>query len=538
MRQDIAASIDWTRVAQTCVWGLVVLVLVALALLLLRKPISDAIKSRTLRVKRGTTELETGPASVSYDPVEIGPDMEAYSATPESSAGPAEISLTSSTDSQSRKEMFEAYENKDPVALREAYRCLADTKRSSRDQLEDEALLYALLTALDEPDALRELERLHETAPGNLAITRFLAYTYERYGDHTAALETTRAAAEMADTDEDRAHLLVLTAQYSQKLGDKQDALLMLRNGIAASESPNARSILYRALGDAHSEDKDLYRAALAYEKALCLRPRDKDTRFSSAYAYANTGFAGLAAECYRELLIADPDHGIARNNLGVAYDSLEMPINAVKEFRRSAELDETLAMANLAGSYTEAGFADEAETTLDAAAGLPKVNDAVYERREQLIKAQAAEKARLERVRLDAQLARPFLREIADIELDLVSFDNRLFSGVWQDDAGRDYKLTIGENGVSEITYEQAGEPYRLLGDIHKERVRFTIERGAYFTFGDKEPYGFVRRGTAFIRPSSSGDGIDILLLHDNKPAETLSLVAREESADARPSA
>jgi hypothetical protein len=65
-------------------------------------------------------------------------------------------------------------------------------------------------------------------------------------------------------------------------------------------------------------------------------------------------------------------------NNVGAAFDQLNLPVKAVESFKRASEMGETLAMSNLANKLLGAGFAEEAQSNVNkalAAGGTPHKN-------------------------------------------------------------------------------------------------------------------------------------------------------------------
>ena len=55
-------------------------------------------------------------------------------------------------------------------------------------------------------------------------------------------------------------------------------------------------------------------------------------------------------------------------NNLGVSFEHFELPGKSVLSFRKSAEMGETLAMANLGRKFISSGFVAEAQEQCNSA--------------------------------------------------------------------------------------------------------------------------------------------------------------------------
>ncbi len=89
---------------------------------------------------------------------------------------------------------------------------------------------------------------------------------------------------------------------------------------------------------------------------------------FDAAYAQSEAGLSQLSAANYDTLINIDPDHASAFNNLGVEAGRLGLSTLSVRFYRRAAENHETLAMANLAFQFLQAGFTSEAADLLATA--------------------------------------------------------------------------------------------------------------------------------------------------------------------------
>ena len=116
-------------------------------------------------------------------------------------------------------------------------------------------------------------------------------------------------------------------------------------------------------------------RAAL--EVALETEPNNAARQFDAAFAYSQAGREDLALMHYKAALEADSDHRPAINNLGVAYERLGLRMKAVTEYKRAADLGESLGKANLGLSFLNAGFRAEGEEILyDATAGSERARE------------------------------------------------------------------------------------------------------------------------------------------------------------------
>ena len=95
-------------------------------------------------------------------------------------------------------------------------------------------------------------------------------------------------------------------------------------------------------------------------ERSVELAPSRIDKRFSLAYQHSQLGNNDVALFHYLRIPSQDRS-AVAWNNLGVAFDALNMPGKAVDAYRKSEDMSETLAMSNLGYKLLSAGFVTEA---------------------------------------------------------------------------------------------------------------------------------------------------------------------------------
>jgi tetratricopeptide (TPR) repeat protein len=114
-------------------------------------------------------------------------------------------------------------------------------------------------------------------------------------------------------------------------------------------------------------QEKDDETVLAVLERLIEINPGNTDARFSLAYKYSEVGQDNLAAFHYSRIPPAERNAS-AWNNLGVSFERLGLPIKSVAAYKKSESLGETLAMSNLAIRLRDAGFSEEAKTTIHAA--------------------------------------------------------------------------------------------------------------------------------------------------------------------------
>jgi len=230
------------------------------------------------------------------------------------------------------------------------------------------AYLQSAKILLGKGGDLLKLEQIADENPNNSEVLFYLGSSYQRFSDLPKAADSFVRASSSAKSPELRAKYLYFAAKAFRSAGasaeaNTQIAHLRLLSAEVASTEHRLLDALFDLAKDA--ENKELEVAIL--ERRIQLRPNDTETRFSLAYSHSELGNTDIALTQY---LLLDPTERSesAWNNLGVAYDSLNMPTRSVQSYRKSEEQGGTMAMSNLAQKLITAGFLDEAQALCDKA--------------------------------------------------------------------------------------------------------------------------------------------------------------------------
>ena len=212
---------------------------------------------------------------------------------------------------------------------------------------------------------------------GGLA-ERLIAEGHAEAGHSDLAVRHFERAIALSKRLDDVAAAVTGLAKSLTGLGRRNEAASLLSRWVNQDRDDDQRRQFVDELSGIYGEgEKWLYRAA-ALEVALESEPDNAARRFDAAFAYSQAGREDLALLHYHAALAADSDHRSAINNLGVAYERLGMGMKAVNEYKRAADLGESLGKANLGLSFLNAGFRAEAEAILYDAMQDPNAHDSV----------------------------------------------------------------------------------------------------------------------------------------------------------------
>ena len=217
-------------------------------------------------------------------------------------------------------------------------------------------------------DGYQELERLKREHPDHRSPVTFLARLLKGLGQLSSAAEHFEDASKKASNIRRQAELLVEASLCLAADNKYEDANNLLGKALSDLEGDSAATFeLYSGLAQIAKVKKDDERQVALLEKALSIRPAEHELRFEIAVRYSAMGRHPLALYHYKILTREAPD-GSNLNNLGVTYANLELPAKAVSQYKKAADVEETLAMANLAYKYIQEGFLDEANGLIEKA--------------------------------------------------------------------------------------------------------------------------------------------------------------------------
>jgi len=234
-----------------------------------------------------------------------------------------------------------------------------------------------LLYTLANETVVNELQQLIQKYPESPLPVASLARVYADSGNHARAAELYTTASELEQPTQGLRYNLN-ACQQKYKMGQFQEAEAQLNSLLGEYDSDSQKSDIEEELGKLFREKGEKADALKHFEKAVRYNPDKRLLRFRMAYDYYELGNHERALHHYKVLNQLNPDDAAVLNNLGIAYDALEMPIKAVEYYKRSAEKGETIAMGNLAHLFINSGFIEEAEKWITRAQEHPPVDGRV----------------------------------------------------------------------------------------------------------------------------------------------------------------
>jgi tetratricopeptide (TPR) repeat protein len=245
-------------------------------------------------------------------------------------------------------------------------------------------------------------------------------------------------------------------------------------------------------------------------QKATEYKPNDTQLRFDAAYSSDEGDLDALALMHYEVLLNLKPDEASALNNIGVVYDQLKLPLQQIAYYKAAVKNGNTLAAANLAYRYLEAGFADEAKEVLNTAIMVEDAHPNVIEAKAAVDRQEEAQSKRSTEALSAARQQYRFLLTFAEAYFSIPSGRPR-FEGCWQLLDSVEVEITRNADRL-EMKWKRNGRDHVMAGRIHNRGALITkySRRDSHWSssLGDK--------GYAYL--SEDNQHLNVMTLKDGK--------------------
>jgi Tfp pilus assembly protein PilF len=351
---------------------------------------------------------------------------------------------------------------------------------------------------------LQQLSKNNEIAGTAHSV---LGGCYETAYEFQKAANEYELAAEHGQSDQDRARNLVKSSICYFKLKNKTVAFERLILELREATSNEAKSLLYEGLATLYGLAEDWDLQAVSLEKYIEYNPNNIDKLFQTAYSYSKNNHSLLALIHYRTLLKFKDDSAPALNNIGLLYQELNILMKAVSNYKDSYQQGNTLAGANLAYLYMNAGFVEEAKQILDEAKNNnnlhPNIGKAIADIEE---KKEAEDKEVEEYIQI-AQQQQQFIRFFADAYFCNEEYPITL-AGNWGKNDEIQFHITQNNDSIQVNWNENnnktfsGAKKFSFTGKLNNRGINITQISDSVFA----QSYGYI---------SSEYNTIKIMLLY-----------------------
>jgi hypothetical protein len=246
---------------------------------------------------------------------------------------------------------------------------------------------------------LRKLKALADDNPESTLTLSYLGRAYAQFSQHQLAAGAFLSAMQTAISPEDKAQYAsnAIDQFHKAKNGTKVNSTLAELRKLVV-EAPSVEAILTKAVQSIVEAEKDEPFTIALLERHLELNPDDYDARFQLAFKQSAAGNEAISLHHYYKIPSGERIP-MAWNNIGATADQLGLPVKAIAAFNRAAEMDETLAMSNLAFKLLNIGFLELAQEQCSKALTKPKPHPNVGTLVTSLASVEENEKLRLESI-------------------------------------------------------------------------------------------------------------------------------------------
>lgn len=278
--------------------------------------------------------------------------------------------------------------------------------------------------------------------------------------------------------ENDLAARLVRSAECYVSDGQPMRALEILKSKLTEFTKAEHLATVYVGMAEAFKNTGNKEFQVFALEKAVELKPNDTDLRFRIAWAYSDQGRKKMALLHYSTLKTFQKDGEGMLNNLGVECERFDLNIRAVRYYKQAFELKNTLAGANLAYQYMNAGFYAEAKETLEKAKAYPDVHPNVGSAIAALSKMEEDENEKARELNKQGLEEQKFLKVFAEAYF-VNDASPTPFAGQWLSENGEQLVVAqMGSRISAEWTHDK--KMNELSGDVSNRGAKFKRKTGA----------------------------------------------------------
>lgn len=362
-----------------------------------------------------------------------------------------------------------------------------------------------------------------------LAEVRSLAYTmiggaYRQLNEFEKAAQAFQASLTDDCPSDARAARTVQLAECYAKEGQVPLGLDTLMSALSRFNDAEDLTTIYTGIAGIYDSSGNQELRALAIEKAVELKPSDTDLRFKAAWAYSSHGLRDLALYHYKTILDFKPEADGVLNNLGVEFEHFKLPIHAVRNYEKAFALKNTLAAANLAYQYMEAGFFSQAKDVLGKAKAEADVHPNVGSAMASLSQKEETEREKTDAILKKASEKQKFLKRFAEGYFVQEQKESS-FAGTWRSAGGQQFSVDQRGDLIS-ANWIHSDEKRELSGSVlnrgAKIRIKTSSTKHAATLLGSLGGLFDDTEGTGYAYVSKDGRTMVWMLLLEAGPSFT----------------
>lgn len=360
-------------------------ILIFSIVLIFKKPISDRIKGLT-KISHGKGKSKTKAEFNQSNSTGTKEVVQGYSST-KTVESDESINIENEQNKGDRdwlSDVITKFNKKEPNKAEDIFnKYLKNEKDSAKRDNAKLIYLYHKFNYEKDNSVINEIEELIRTTTldDNFKFRAFLelSFCYNISMQNEKRVNLWRTAITKI---KDHELLTSATIQLSGAL-NKEDKSLearqLLIDRLSKVNQEKEKSDLYYGLSRIESSLGHDSIAIYCKNKSLEYDPTNKDKLFRSAYEASNKDIDEVSISNYVKLINIDGNNSMALNNLGVVVKESGLEIQAINNYKKASNHNNTLAMSNQGYMLLNAGFADEAEKIANEAISLDDTHENVH---------------------------------------------------------------------------------------------------------------------------------------------------------------
>jgi hypothetical protein len=209
---------------------------------------------------------------------------------------------------------------------------------------------------------LEQLARATKTEDSKFETLTWLSFCLRHGMQYRKETEMWRSVLEEIQSESLKTRAIVNIGYSLNKEESSIEAKNILTDRLMITKEDAQKALIFEALSSVEESLGNKSLSIYCKDKSLEFDPNNRDELFNSAYSASDQDIDEISISNYLKLIRIDGDNPAALNNLGARAQEAGLKIKAIDQYKKSAEHNNTLAMANQGYLLLDAGFTDEAE--------------------------------------------------------------------------------------------------------------------------------------------------------------------------------
>ena len=356
--------------------------------------------------------------------------------------------------------------------------------------------------------------------------SKFLGLSYKATKQYAKAIDCFNEALRNTNDESETCKIVVFISQTYLDFNEFEKIEEIIIHYLRIVKEDSNKADLYYQLSKKYEVQKDKILKSITLEKAASLKGNNISYLFDSAYSYSEANINEASLSQYNNLLYIDNNHSTALNNIGVNFQNVNLKLKAVEYYKKSAIEGNSLAAANLAYLYIDAGFDDDARMLFNEFIDKPDVHMNLVNAQAKLL---TDKESQQKKTQLLLEVGKNYSKFFNSY--GFLYFEHELladmFSDIWTDSNGHKITVKINNNNL-EIFWETMNskigdnDVYSIMGRLHNAAglvsFDFPITKSpeSWEILTNKKPYRIIKKFDGFCFLDFDNSRIEILYKSD----------------------